>query len=134
MKFPLKKGQLKTWKDDKGFGFIKPDDGGKEVFLHISALQRRSRRPKVGDTILYNEVTESGSKIRAARASIQGVLPQFTTKKKKNNLAKTIIGSLILIVTAVFAMKFSPSRSPHQLHLLRSRSLLQLHLLQNQNA
>ncbi|MDJ1170725.1 cold shock domain-containing protein [Roseofilum sp. BLCC_M154] len=36
MKPTLHKGQLATWKDDRGFGFIQPDNGGKEVFLHIS--------------------------------------------------------------------------------------------------
>jgi cold shock CspA family protein len=48
-----KSGKLTTWKDDRGFGFIQPDDGGKDVFLHISALRNASWRPQVGDTILY---------------------------------------------------------------------------------
>jgi len=41
------RGKLTTWKDDRGFGFIKPDQGGKDVFLHISAVNGASRRPKL---------------------------------------------------------------------------------------
>jgi cold shock protein len=33
-------GKLKLWNQDRGFGFIKPDDGDSDVFLHISALKR----------------------------------------------------------------------------------------------
>jgi cold shock protein len=33
-------GRLKFWNQDRGFGFIKPDDGDSDVFLHISALKR----------------------------------------------------------------------------------------------
>lgn len=47
MKPLLSKGKITTWKDDRGFGFIKPDNGGKEVFLHISAIKRAGRRPIV---------------------------------------------------------------------------------------
>ena len=111
----VNKGQLKTWKDDRGFGFIKPHDGSKEVFLQISVLKGASRRPKVGDTILYERVAETDGKVRAARASIQGVaLRHEPTKQKpkKRGVLKTVVGIGILAVIVLFTMEFSPSRSP----------------------
>lgn len=125
----INKGQLTKWKDDKGFGFIKPEEGGKEVFLHISALKKANRRPKVGDTIFFEQVVEPDGKVRAAKASIQGVADQSLQTKpaqrkqgvadralqtksapKKQGLLKGVVSLGAVGVIALFTT-LSPTRS-----------------------
>jgi CspA family cold shock protein len=47
-------GKIKMFNEDKGFGFIKPDDGGGDVFFHVSALREGDQIAK--DKIVSFEV------------------------------------------------------------------------------
>jgi CspA family cold shock protein len=40
----METGTVKFYNDQKGFGFIQPDNGGKDVFVHATALERAGIR------------------------------------------------------------------------------------------
>jgi uncharacterized membrane protein YsdA (DUF1294 family)/cold shock CspA family protein len=46
-------GKIVRWNEDRGFGFIAAEDGGKDVFLHISALKDRRRKPEQNESVTY---------------------------------------------------------------------------------
>lgn len=73
MAVAIAKGTLKRWSDERGFGFIRPEDGGQDIFIHISALEGVSRRPLEGDVILYHPSIDPEGRVRAVDAIIEGV-------------------------------------------------------------
>src|SRR5690242_13057985 len=56
---PMSAGTVKWFNSQKGFGFIQPDDGGKDVFVHISAVDRAGMSNlNEGQKISYEVVTD----------------------------------------------------------------------------
>ena len=54
-------GTVKFFNASKGFGFIEPEDGTKDVFVHISAVERAGMQTLTeGQRIEYEIVTERG--------------------------------------------------------------------------
>jgi CspA family cold shock protein len=54
-------GTVKWFNLDKGYGFITPQDGGKDVFLHITAVQAAGLNSvNDGQKVSYDVVTERG--------------------------------------------------------------------------
>lgn len=53
----MSNGTVKFFNDEKGFGFITPDDGSKDVFVHVSGLTTEIRE---GDDVSYD--VEQGQK------------------------------------------------------------------------
>ncbi|MDH7795873.1 MULTISPECIES: cold-shock protein [unclassified Beijerinckia] len=58
----MSQGTVKWFNDQKGYGFIQPDDGGKDVFVHISAVERAGMRGlNEGQKISYEIVVDKRS-------------------------------------------------------------------------
>ncbi len=57
----MSNGTVKWFNATKGFGFIQPEDGGKDVFVHISAVERAGLRGlNEGQQVSYELQTERG--------------------------------------------------------------------------
>jgi CspA family cold shock protein len=58
---PMANGTVKWFNPTKGFGFIQPDQGGTDVFVHISALEKAGLRSlDEGQKVSYELVTDKG--------------------------------------------------------------------------
>jgi len=66
-------GRISDWKDDRGFGFITPDEGGLPVFFHISALGTGARRPTIGEAVTFDASITPEGKVRADQVRRIGI-------------------------------------------------------------
>ena len=61
MEATVAKGTVKWFNPTKGYGFIQPVDGGRDVFVHISAVERAGLNTlNEGQTVEYEEVANKG--------------------------------------------------------------------------
>lgn len=63
-------GTVKFFAQDKGFGFITPDDGGQDVFVHVSAVQN-SALLREGQKVSY----EVGQDRKTGKSKAENVRP-----------------------------------------------------------
>jgi uncharacterized membrane protein YsdA (DUF1294 family)/cold shock CspA family protein len=65
-------GKITSWKDDQGFGFITPNGGGEQVFLHIKTFSNRQRRPVGNEIVTYELTTDERQRPRAVNVAFVG--------------------------------------------------------------
>lgn len=103
------KGTITTWSDEKGFGFITPSTGGKQVFVHIKAFGNRNRRPEINQLVTYALSSDEKGRPCAIKATLAGDrLPERI--KRSNDSLLVIVAALFLVIVgvSVLAAKIPP--------------------------
>lgn len=106
----MHKGQLKSWKDDKGFGFIQSSELKQDTFIHISTLKGMSRKPKVGDFIYFEVEKQANGKSRAINCRIEGVaakaIQRHRPRVQKNTSPPKSKAILVIALIAIGAFGY----------------------------
>lgn len=77
----METGTISNWNEEKGFGFITPKAGGKDIFFHIKDYSRMYKRPIKGLEVNYILNSDTRGRIRAAEV--------FPLRGHKNNDRET---------------------------------------------
>ena len=116
-----KRGTITSWKKDKGFGFISPASGEKQIFVHIKDFNNRYRQPEIGQKVNYSESSDKQGRpcaINATRAEDKPV------KHKNKSTAKFPIVIAILFLGVVAATVLSGKFPIHILIVYASLSII----------
>lgn len=90
------KGKITRWYDDKGYGFIKPADGGKQVFVHIRAFANRNRRPAINQVVTYALSSDKQGRPCAINATLAG--DRLPASRKSSNISVLVIAAVFFLV------------------------------------
>ena len=82
-----KKGKIIKWDDERGYGFILPNDSQKNIFVHIKSFSDKSLRPSVGEHVTYTVQQNNDGKdsaIKVSRATDNILRNRASGNRKKN--------------------------------------------------
>jgi cold shock CspA family protein len=102
-------GTLRSWTDERGFGFIAPTHGGAELFVHISALPRDGTRPTVGEKLTYELGRGKNGQPQAVNVQREAIgqgpararIRRPESKQNRSILTK-VIGFVVLLAIGAF--------------------------------
>jgi cold shock CspA family protein len=86
-------GRLLRWNAERGFGFVAADDGGAELFLHITAFAHYGPPPAVGDALSFEVEPDRDGKRRAVRALRSGEQAASAAAPRRHTISRAHKGS-----------------------------------------
>lgn len=97
-------GRITKWNDDQGFGFISPDGGGQQVFVHIKSFGNRQRRPVGNECVTYELNSDQKGRTRAEHVEFVGHSSTILRRSGRTFLALPAL-FLIFVAASVFVGK-----------------------------
>ena len=99
-------GRITNWKDDQGFGFITPNGGGNQVFVHIKSFANRQRRPAGDEIVTYELKADAKGRVHAESVAFVGErLPSAMSSEHSNASLVLSAAFLVFVAGAVFSGK-----------------------------
>ncbi len=102
------KGRITQWKDDKGFGFLAPSEGGAQVFVHIKDFHRRGRRPNVDEFVTYELVEGRDGRTHTANVEFSDDRTQYIASNEGRTFAPVVAAIFLAIIAALVATSQLP--------------------------
>ena len=93
-------GRITSWKDDKGFGFVTPNGGGAQVFVHINSFSRRQRRPAGNELVTYELKVDAKGRAQAEAVAFVGVHSAPTGSSGYSRIPPLFACGFLLLVAA----------------------------------
>jgi cold shock CspA family protein len=105
-------GKITHWNEEKGYGFITPAAGAKQVFVHISAFNNRRQPPKLNQLVSFSLSKDKQGRPCAEEVTRAGEKqPRGIKRNSSNNQSRNAnVGKLITIALVLFAGWFGYSR------------------------
>ena len=98
--------RISSWKDEKGFGFITPNGGGGQVFVHISSFANRRKRPEGNEIVSYELKTDAKGRAQAENVAIVGERVPSTSSSGRNTKPLFLaLAFLVFVAGSVFEHK-----------------------------
>lgn len=91
-------GKISSWNDEKGFGFITPNSGGKSIFIHINDYSKRHHRPMHGLSVIYSLSKDTKGRLRATNVHPEKGHKKVTKAGKQKLLSVFISCAFIFTI------------------------------------
>jgi uncharacterized membrane protein YsdA (DUF1294 family)/cold shock CspA family protein len=101
-------GTITKWDDEKGFGFITPKSGGKQVFIHINDFNKKHQRPKEGLPVIFSLSKDKKGRLCASKVFPQNAEDEFSKADSQKLMALIISIIFICVLIALILLKKLP--------------------------
>ncbi|MDP2715724.1 cold shock and DUF1294 domain-containing protein [Rheinheimera sp.] len=102
------KGKITQWDDAKGFGFIQPMLKGERVFVHVKAVQNRTRRPVIGEVITYSVGKDDKGRVQANAVTFAGEKLIVKAARTSSRWPLFVLFAFIAVLLLAFALDKLP--------------------------